>query len=42
MRWLESVDKLRRIAEETDAEVIFGHDAEQAETLPFAPDGEFR
>lgn len=41
VRWLESVEKLRRIAEETNAEVIFGHDPKQAETLPFAPEGHF-
>ena len=41
VRWLESVEKLRRIAEETNAEVIFGHDPEQAAKLPFAPDGYF-
>lgn len=41
VRWLESVDKLRRIAEETGAEVIFGHDPEQAEKLAFAPAGHF-
>ncbi|MEV0538454.1 N-acyl homoserine lactonase family protein [Nocardia salmonicida] len=41
VRWLESVDKLRRIAEETNAQVIFGHDPEQAAKLPFAPTGYF-
>lgn len=39
LRWLESVEKLRRIADETGAEVIFGHDGEQAKTLRYAPDG---
>ncbi|UZG58898.1 N-acyl homoserine lactonase family protein [Rhodococcus opacus] len=39
LRWLESVDKLRGIADRTGAEVIFGHDAEQFETLRLAPDG---
>lgn len=39
LRWLESVEKLRRIAEETNAEVIFGHDSEQAKTLRYAPNG---
>lgn len=39
VRWLESVEKLRRIAEETNAQVIFGHDPEQAEQLSFAPAG---
>lgn len=37
--WLESVAKLRAIADKTNAEVIFGHDGEQAKTLRFAPDG---
>ncbi len=41
VQWLESVEKLRRIAQETDAEVIFGHDGVQAEKLNFAPDGFF-
>lgn len=41
VRWLESVEKLRRIAEETQAEVVFGHDPEQAANLPFAPGGHF-
>lgn len=30
LAWLESVEKLRRIAQEKDAEVFFGHDEEQA------------
>jgi len=33
------VEKLRGIAERTNAEVIFGHDPEQRKTLKFAPDG---
>lgn len=37
--WLESVEKLRRIQEETGAELIFGHDPEQRKTLKIAPDG---
>jgi glyoxylase-like metal-dependent hydrolase (beta-lactamase superfamily II) len=41
VRWLESVEKLRNIAQATDATVIFGHDEEQAASLPFAPDGYF-
>ncbi|NYI72321.1 glyoxylase-like metal-dependent hydrolase (beta-lactamase superfamily II) [Naumannella cuiyingiana] len=41
VKWLESVDKLRRIADETGAEMIFGHDAEQAKTLTYAPDGHY-
>lgn len=34
-----SVEKIRGIAEESDAMVIFGHDAEQTKTLRLAPDG---
>lgn len=41
VKWLESVEKLRGIAERTNAEVIFGHDAAQAAKLPWAPDGSF-
>ena len=37
--WLESVEKLRTIAEETNAEVIFGHDAAQRSTMKIAPNG---
>lgn len=37
--WLESVEKLRKIAQETNADVIFGHDEEQKKELTFAPDG---
>lgn len=39
LAWLESVEKLRRIAEKTDATVIFGHDAEQYRQLRLAPEG---
>lgn len=39
LAWLESVDKLRGIADATGAEMIFGHDAEQKKTLRFAPAG---
>lgn len=41
VQWLESVEKLRGIAERTGAEVIFGHDPEQAAELPFAPEGHY-
>lgn len=41
VQWLESVEKLRGIAERTGAEVIFGHDPNQAAKLPFAPHGHF-
>ena len=39
LKWLESVQKLREIAERTGAEVIFGHDAEQRKKLTLAPTG---
>ena len=37
--WYASVEKLRGIAERSDATVIFGHDAEQLHSLRRAPDG---
>src|SRR5450759_3798494 len=37
--WYASVAKLRGIAEQSDAMVIFGHDAEQLRSLRRAPDG---
>lgn len=40
--WLESVEKLRRIQQETGAEIVFGHDAEQRKGLTLAPDGFYR
>ena len=36
--WLESVEKLRRIAEAKNADVIFGHDPEQKKKLTFSPE----
>lgn len=39
LAWLDSVEKLRRIAQETDATVIFGHDPEQRKQLRLAPSG---
>lgn len=39
LKWLESVEKLRGIAEESNATVIFGHDADQYRTLKLAPEG---
>lgn len=39
--WLESVEKLRRIQQETGAEMIFGHDAEQRKGLRLAPNGHY-
>ena len=37
--WYASVEKLRGIAEATDAMVVFGHDSEQLRSLRRAPDG---
>jgi len=39
LKWLESVQKLRDIADRTGAEMIFGHDAEQRKGLTLAPTG---
>lgn len=39
LAWLESVEKLRKIAQEKNADVIFGHDEEQKKQLTFAPNG---
>lgn len=41
LAWLDSVEKLRGIAERTEAEVIFGHDPGQKRELTFAPNGYF-
>lgn len=38
-KWLESVEKIRSIADKTGAEVIFGHDEEQIKQIRTAPDG---
>jgi N-acyl homoserine lactone hydrolase len=38
-QWYASVEKLRGIAEQSDAAVIFGHDAEQLWSLRRSPDG---
>ena len=37
--WFSSVEKLRNLATETDATVVFGHDAAQSKTLRVAPNG---
>ena len=34
-----SVEKLRRIAEQSNATVVFGHDPEQRKQLTLAPNG---
>ena len=36
--WLASVEKLRRIEQETGAEMIFGHDEAQRQTFKMGPD----
>lgn len=36
--WYASVEKIRGIAEKSDATVVFGHDAEQLDSLRRAPD----
>lgn len=41
LAWLESVEKLRGIAEKTGAELIFGHDEVQARDLRWAPTGHY-
>ncbi len=38
-QWYASVEKLRGIAEQTQANVVFGHDAEQLWSLRRSPDG---
>jgi glyoxylase-like metal-dependent hydrolase (beta-lactamase superfamily II) len=37
--WYGSVEKIRRIAEESDATVVFGHDSEQLRSMRLAPTG---
>jgi N-acyl homoserine lactone hydrolase len=37
--WYSSVEKVRRLAEESNATVVFGHDAEQLRSMRRAPDG---
>ena len=39
--WFASVEKLRGIAEESDATLVFGHDPEQSKSLRVAPDGSY-
>jgi N-acyl homoserine lactone hydrolase len=36
--WYPSVEKVRRLAEETNATLVFGHDSAQMKTLRVAPD----
>jgi glyoxylase-like metal-dependent hydrolase (beta-lactamase superfamily II) len=37
--WYESVEKIRGIAEQSSAQVVFGHDADQIKKLRRAPVG---
>jgi N-acyl homoserine lactone hydrolase len=37
LAWLESVEKLRKIADETNAEVFFGHEPDQVQDVRWAP-----
>jgi glyoxylase-like metal-dependent hydrolase (beta-lactamase superfamily II) len=39
--WYSSVEKVRGIAEQTNATVIFGHDAAQLRAMRLAPDGHY-
>jgi glyoxylase-like metal-dependent hydrolase (beta-lactamase superfamily II) len=39
--WYASVEKLRGIAEESDATMVFGHDPDQMSTLRVAPNGSY-
>ena len=39
--WYQSVEKIRGIAERTNATIIFGHDSAQMSTLRVAPDGSY-
>ncbi|MDP9399222.1 MAG: N-acyl homoserine lactonase family protein [Actinomycetota bacterium] len=39
--WYASVEKIRTIAEQSDATVIFGHDAEQLRSMRLAPNGHY-
>lgn len=38
-KWLESVEKIRTIADRTGAEIIFGHDEEQVKDIRTVPQG---
>ena len=40
-QWYASVKKLRGIAEQTNANVVFGHDAEQLRSMRLAPTGSY-
>jgi hypothetical protein len=42
LEWLRSVEKIRNIAQRTDATLVFGHDPEQIRQLRIAPNGSYR
>lgn len=37
--WYASVEKIRRLAEQSNATVVFGHDSEQLRSMRLAPEG---
>ena len=37
--WHASVETIRRLAEHTNATVVFGHDSEQLRSMRIAPEG---
>jgi glyoxylase-like metal-dependent hydrolase (beta-lactamase superfamily II) len=39
--WYGSVEKVRNLAEKTDATVVFGHDADQLHSMRRAPEGSY-
>jgi N-acyl homoserine lactone hydrolase len=39
--WYSSVEKVRALAEKSDATVVFGHDAAQLKSLRLAPTGHY-
>ena len=39
--WYSSVEKLRDLAERTNAQVVFGHDADQLHSMRLAPEGSY-
>jgi len=41
-QFYSSVEKLRGIATESDATVVFGHDPAQVQSLRLAPEGSYR
>ena len=41
LEWLRSVEKIRNIAERTNATLVFGHDPDQTKQLRIAPSGSY-